>query len=253
MKLRANLFLIWLAAFVGMSGASLFAAADVAGAFDQANKLYEEGKFADAANAYEKLAQSGSVSPAIYFNLGNARFKSGQMGRAIAAYRQAERLTPRDPDVRANLQFARNQVQGPAWHPGRWQRWLGTLNLNEWTLLAAGTVWLWLLLLAALQLQPAWKQALRGWIIASGIGAAVLIVCLGAALYAGGARPTVIVTAPEVAVREGPLEESKSAFTARDGAEFLVLDQKDDWLQVTDGARRIGWLKANAVLRFYFL
>lgn len=253
MKLRAHLFLIWLAAFVGMSGASLLAAAGVAGAFDQANKLYEEGKYADAAGAYEKLVQSGSVSPAIYFNLGNALFKAGQIGRAIAAYRQAERLTPRDPDVRANLQFARNQVQGPTWRAGRWQRWLGTLNLNEWTLLAAGAAWFWLLLLAAIQLRPAWKQTLRGWVIASGVGAAVLAVCLGAALYAGGARQTVIVTAPEVAVREGPLEESKSTFTAHDGAELMVLDQKDDWLQVTDGARRIGWLKANTVLRFYFL
>ena len=75
--------------------------------FDTANKLYEEGKFAEAAAAYESLVQSRQVSAALYFNLGNAWFKSGQIGRAIAAYRQAEQMTPRDPDLRANLQFAR--------------------------------------------------------------------------------------------------------------------------------------------------
>ena len=97
-------------------------------AFDSANKLYEEGKFAEAVSAYEKLAQSGETSAALYFNLGNAFFKSGQIGRAVAAYRTAEQLTPRDPDVRANLQFARNQAQGPTLSPGRWQRWLGRLS-----------------------------------------------------------------------------------------------------------------------------
>ena len=114
--------------------------AAAAAAFDSANRLYEEGKFANAASAYEKLAQSGETSAALYFNLGNALFKSGQIGRAIAAYRTGEQITPRDPDLRANLQFARNQVQSPTLSPSRWQRWLGRLTLNEWTLLAAGAV-----------------------------------------------------------------------------------------------------------------
>src|SRR5438046_2829373 len=88
-------------------------AADTATAFDAANKLYEQGKFAEAASGYESLVQSNSASPALHFNLGNALFKSGQIGRALLAYRQAEQMTPRDPDVRANLQFARKQAQGP--------------------------------------------------------------------------------------------------------------------------------------------
>src|SRR6185436_11225451 len=82
-------------------------AEDVAVTFDGANKLYEQGKFVEAAAGYEKLVLGGQSSAPIYYNLGNAYFKSGQIGRAIRAYRQAERLTPRDPDLRANLQFAR--------------------------------------------------------------------------------------------------------------------------------------------------
>ena len=81
--------------------------------FDTANKLYAQSKFKEAATAYNQLIEEGSISPALYFNLGNAFFKSGQIGRAIGAYRQAEEMSPRDPDVRANLQFARNLVSGP--------------------------------------------------------------------------------------------------------------------------------------------
>src|SRR5215467_3632580 len=92
----------------------------VANAFDAANKLYEQGKFNEAAAAYEQVTNSGQVSTALYFNLGNAFFKAGQIGRAIVAYYQAERLNPRDSDLRANLQFARNQVQGPTLTPIKW-------------------------------------------------------------------------------------------------------------------------------------
>jgi len=219
-----------------------------AAAFDSANKLYEEGKFADAATAYGNLAQSGHASAALYFNLGNALFKSGQIGRAIAAYRTAGLITPRDPDVRANLQFARNQVQGPTLSPSRWQRWLGRLTLNEWTLLAAGVLWLWFLLLAVLQWWPQSRPALKGYVITVAIAAALLCGCLAAAFYEGRVTHLAIVITGEAVVRNGPLAESQTAFTLHDGAELRVLDQKDEWLEVSAGPRRIGWLRRDQLL-----
>lgn len=219
-----------------------------ASAFESANKLYEEGKFAEAASAYEKLLQSGQTSAALCFNLGNALFKSGQIGRAIAAYRQAELLTPRDPDLRANLQFARNQVQAPTLASGRWQRWLGRLTLNEWTLLAAAAVWLWLLLLAVLQWRPALGPALRSYVISLAILAGLLCVSVVAALNQTRFTRTAIVITRDAVVRFGPLGESPTAFAVHDGAELRVLDQKDEWLQVSAGPRRVGWLRRDQTL-----
>src|SRR5262245_50565847 len=101
---------------------SAHAASESAGPpFDSANLLYEQGKFAEAASAYQSLLKSGRTSAAVYYNLGNAFFKAGQIGRAIAAYARAEQITPRDPDLRANLQFARNQVQGPTFANPTWK------------------------------------------------------------------------------------------------------------------------------------
>jgi len=217
-------------------------------AFDAANKLYEEGKFADAASAYEKLTQSGQASAALYFNLGNAFFKSGQIGRAIAAYRQAEQITPRDPDLRANLQFARNQTPSPTLVPGRWQRWLGRLTLNEWTFLAAGVLWLWLLLLAVLQWRPALKPTLRWYLYSLAALGLLLSVCAFFTLRQTRFTRTAIVVAHDATVRFGPLPESPSAFTVHDGAELRVLDQKDEWLQVSAGPRRTGWLRRDQAL-----
>jgi tetratricopeptide (TPR) repeat protein len=218
------------------------------GAFEAANKLYEEGKFADAATAYQNLLQSGQRSAALYFNLGNAWFKSGQMGRAIAAYRQAEQITPRDPDLRANLQFARNQTAAPTLSPSRWQRWLGRLTLNEWTLLAAGALWLCLLLLVVAQLRPALRPVLRAYLISLAIMTVLLCGCAAAVLNESRFTRTAIVIAGEATVRYGPLAESPAAFSVHDGAELQVLDQKDEWLQVSAGPRKTGWLRRDQAL-----
>jgi tetratricopeptide (TPR) repeat protein len=220
-------------------------AAPSEGAFESANKLYEEGKFAEAASAYEKLVQSGEVSAALYFNLGNAWFKSGQIGRAIAAYREAQQIAPRDPDLRANLQFARNQTPSPTLPPSRWQRWLGRLTLNEWTLLATGAVWLWLVLMAILQWRPTLRPVLRGYAISLAVLAALLCACTAAALREARFTCTAIVVTREATVRYGPLAESPAAFTVHDGAELRVLDQKDEWLQVNAGPRSVGWLRRD--------
>jgi len=240
---RQNCFASLATAGLLLANPAVAATPDAQSRFDAANKLYEERKFAEAAGMYEQMLQSGSGSAAVYFNLGNALFKSGQMGQAIVAYRAAEVLTPRDPDVQANLRFARNQVQGPTLRPGRWERWIGTLSLNEWAMLAAGAFWVTLGLLGIMQMRPQSARALRGGAAA---GAGVTLVLGGCLLLALATRPAnrlAVVTARDVVVHNGPLESSQTAFTVTDGAELRVLDRKDDWLQVTDGTRRVGWLK----------
>jgi tetratricopeptide (TPR) repeat protein len=236
--------LIFLAAFI--CAGNLFAA-DVAADFAAANKLYAEGKFADAAAGYEKILQTGVQSPALLFNDANAEFKSGHLGRAIAEYRRAAQLSPRDDEIRANLAFVRNQVQGATVRESRWQNWAGALTLNEGAMLTAVLFWLTFLLLAACQIRPALGPKLRNatrW-------AVVLTIFSGAVLGLQAAQHfsklTAVVATAEATARSGPFDEAQSAFTAHDGAELSVLDQHDNWIQVADGSGKIGWLPAKQV------
>ena len=224
--------------------------ADVSADFNAANKLYAEGKFAAAAAAYDKILQTGAVSPALWFNYGNAEFKLGQPGRAIAAYRRAELLAPRDDEVRANLDFVRNQVVGPTLSQSHWSRvagGLGILTLNEWTVLAAGAFWLTFILLAVRQIRPAWRLRLRG--LTSGMVVLTILSCLGL----GGmatihfSKPVAVIIAAEATARSGPFAEAQDAFEARNGAELSVLNRHATWWQVSDGSGRIGWLPARQV------
>jgi tetratricopeptide (TPR) repeat protein len=217
-------------------------------AFVQANKLYEEGKYPQAAAAYEKLTDSGIHSPALYFNLGNACLKSGKLGQAIYAYRQAQNLAPRDPDIRANLQIARSQAGNNAVLPGsRWTRWAGHLTLNEWTGAASVAVALFFLVLAAREIVPSLRQSSGGWLTCLGVISVGLVIGLTLAVEQHLIDRTSVVITPEAVVRRGPLNEAQSAFTVHDGAELRVLGQDGDWLQVSDASRHIGWVAQRDV------
>lgn len=222
-------------------------AADVAAEFSAANKLYAEGKFTDAAAAYEKIFQTGGQSPVLLFNDANAEFKAGHLGLAIAAYRRAAQLSPRDDEIRANLAFVRNQVQGAIVRESRWQNWFSVLTLNEGALLTAILFWLTLALLAARQLRPSLVPRLK---TATRIFA-VLTICSASVLGLQAANhfssATAVVIADNVTARSGPFDEAQSAFTVRDGAELRVLDRHDDWIQVGGGAGKTGWLPVKQV------
>jgi tetratricopeptide (TPR) repeat protein len=226
-------------------------AADLASGFESANKLYEEGNYAAAVAAYDKLIETGSASEALYFNRGNALFKMGQVGRAIASYRVAQRFAPRDPALRANLQFARTSARGGSpYHRERWRVWLESLSLNEWTLLTTAAVWLLFILLALRQWRPTLGPALHKYFFPVCAAVLVLGVCFGIVLDENCFTRSAIVITGEADVRNGPLDESQSLYKVRDGIEVEVLDRQNNWLQVVDSAQRVGWLRRDQVLLF---
>jgi tetratricopeptide (TPR) repeat protein len=236
-----------LAVLLAVCCAGTALASDAAADFSAANALYAKGRFGEAAAAYENILQTNGRSAPLWFNCGNAEFKAGHLGRAIAAYRQAELLTPGDPELRANLAFARTQVTGAGWRESRWQTWVNSLTLNEGTVLTSVIFWALCALLTARQIQPALAPRLRG---ATRL-AAVLTVLSGGVLGLQAANhfrsAVAVVTAGEATGRTGPLDDAQTAFTARDGTELRVLDRHGDWVQATDGAGKTGWFSARQV------
>jgi hypothetical protein len=224
-------------------------AGEITAKFEAANRLYEEGKFVEAAAAYSKLVDAGAVSAAVYFNRGNTYFRLGKTGWAIVDYLLASRLAPRDRELRSNLNIARTKARGGAvYSEPKAQKILGVLTVNEWALLTAAGVWGLFIFLAMTQWRVDLKPILQKYAMASAAVAVIAGACLAVKLNADYFTDRAVVVTGEAEVRNGPLDEAIELFRVRDGAEVEVLDRKEGWLQITDVAQRVGWVKSTQVV-----
>ena len=212
--------------------------------FERANKRYEQGNFAEAATIYAKIVQAGDPTPSVWFNLGNAAYKSGQIGKAIAAYRMAERRTPRDAELRANLQFVRTKVYSDErTRVPIWKNSVRLATLNEWTILSVALLWLsFSILVGGELLKKRYTAAATTFFLLF----VVSTTSLGTAIRDQTITEAIVI-AKEATARFGPLDESQAAFQLRDGAELTVIGSKNLWIQVRDAEKRVGWVRRDAV------
>ncbi len=77
--------------------------------FEIANAAYADGRYEEAAAGYEALLAE-TPDATLYYNLGNARFKQGELAQAILNYERALRLRPNYADAKYNLAFAQNKI-----------------------------------------------------------------------------------------------------------------------------------------------
>jgi tetratricopeptide (TPR) repeat protein len=219
-----------------------------ADAFAEARLKYERGQFADAAREFEAMAAGPVVSAGVLYNLGNARFKNGEPGRAMAAWLAAERLAPGDMDLQSNLEFARRRLG--THRPAPWFSALNKLRISDWAGLAVGAAWLWAALLFASRQDARWRERLRAHVVVVGGAAAVLLAAYGTALWRRWHQPdAVIISAGGVPARFGPVEESPVAVPLAEGAEVRVRDEFPGWYRVEDPNRRGGWVPADRLAR----
>jgi hypothetical protein len=61
----------------------------------------------------------------------------------------------------------------------------------------------------------------------------MLFACVAISWSENRSTRTAVVIARDVPVRKGPLDESNTSFTVHYGAEPRVLDNNNEWLQVT--------------------
>lgn len=98
----------FLSLFIYLIGSVLAASASTA---ELADSAYVKENYSEAVQLYNQALAEGAVSAGIYYNLGNAYFRDGKLGRAVIAYERSLRIDPANADARANLAFVRSRLQ----------------------------------------------------------------------------------------------------------------------------------------------
>ena len=78
--------------------------------FTEANNLYLKQSYFQAIEKYEQLISDNIISFEVYYNLGNAYYKTGNYTKAILNYERAKKIKPDDADVTLNLAIANQKT-----------------------------------------------------------------------------------------------------------------------------------------------
>jgi tetratricopeptide (TPR) repeat protein len=219
--------------------------------FFRGNTLYGEERYAEAAAEYERILAAGRESGNLYFNLGNAYFRAGDVGRALLNYERARRLIPRDPDLLANLGYARTRA-GIGEDRPRLVHLAFPLadraNTDELLLVTSVAYTALMLLLVVRRLVPRARRGLSMGVFAVG---AVLVIVLASTAYRVRTvelpRYAVVIARGDTSVRFEPSTTGTTYFQAKPGTLLRVLAERETWAQVarSDGTR--GWIEREAV------
>ncbi len=215
--------------------------------FSEGVAKYEAGQYREAAALFEHLLQGGGRTAAVYYNLGNAYFRLGEKGKALLSYDRALKLTPRDEDIRWNIEILKSALTDRIEDEtgsilGMWVKKL----LERFTEDEAAKVFSGLLL--ALFLLSFFSLILpraRGFFTAFQtllaiffIAAAVLFVLK----WNEAKNSRVIVLEKETYARFGPNLKETKAFLLHEGAEGRVVDETNGWTYIVLPNKNSGWI-----------
>jgi tetratricopeptide (TPR) repeat protein len=232
----------------GSAGGAATAAAET---FVHANAAYDSGDYRRAAELYEELLRAGAENGHLLYNLGNAYLRSGELGRAVAAYRRSQALLPRDQDVAANLAFARRSAKdavpapGPSPVAATLVFWHYSLSRAELLRLAVGfNLLFWGLL--ALRLAAPGSEAMR-WLAGAAL---VLLLATGGSLLVRLAAPArlAVILPQEVDVHSGTGASSVVRFKLHAGCEVRLIERRDGWLRIALPDGEQGWIEERHAL-----
>lgn len=224
-------------------------------AVDAANQLYTAGHYAEAIRLYEEQVARGVQDSALFFNLGNAYFQQGDVGRAVLNLERAAQLDPRDTDIAHNLSLVREQTTELfAEEPGGPLAVLagvtGWLSENELALLVLGA---WFLLGFLLLSQQYVESTMANKVVrASTVLVLGLLLITGTSLasraFLKQTQPAGVVVAPTVAISSGPSVELITQLNLSSGTTINIRENQGEWIRMStpDGAGE-NWLPAEAV------
>lgn len=219
-------------------------------AFDQGNTAYNAKEYDKAIRLYTRARTTGFTPGALHYNLGNAYYRKGELGRAIAEYLKAQQLIPRNDDVRENLATARSQTDDnihPAQPPAALRSFLFLyyyLSPDELLWLAAIFCALLFLTLTLHTLLPRKLFATSAFVLAF-----LMLITAGTGgvkTYLYTTPTTAVVTASEAIARAGPGDTYGETFVLHDGTEAKVKDMQNSWVKI-EVTKRKGWVPARSV------
>lgn len=191
--------------------------------FTQGNEAYEKDNFPLAISLY-KAALNYEQSEALHYNLANAYFKNADPGRAILHYQKALLINPRDPEIRTNLQFVKNQLEIPQEPHYFFKALTYWASYNQWLMLCAVSFWISILFIIYIK----WYQAPR---LFTGLGlmltGVIFLISLYTSYHLQKTTHQGVILDADTQLKVAPTENSPNIAFIQAGHNVNILKEQD--------------------------
>jgi tetratricopeptide (TPR) repeat protein len=214
---------------------------------DNAENSFKKGNFLKTIEIYESLIQVEEVEdPYVYYNLSNAYFRAGNIGKAILNIEKASKLAPRDKDIKENMQFLYVEA-GEEREQNIQDILLKHFSLNEITIASSIFIILFLLSFSLFLLKRnlSVKKIVTLFIF-------FLIICLP--LFVLKSRDEFSVKKAVVLsssiIRSGSGENNPEIFRLAEGKVVDIISESENWINITahsKGKSVSGWIEAKNI------
>lgn len=224
-------------------------------AIKEAESAYAKEDYSKAIELYEGLLKSNGESAAIYYNLGNAYYKSGKTAPAILNYERALLLEPGDSDIRFNLQMARQKSVDKIEPVGefflsKWFRAIQNMaSIDTWA--KVGIVsFLFLIGCLTLFFFSKWIRLKK---IGFYLGILFLLLVIFSNVFAKHQkdelvnRTGAIVFSPTVTVKSSPDASGTDLFILHEGTKVSVKSTLGQWSEIELEDGNIGWMPSKDI------
>ena len=223
-----------------------------------ADSAYVKGDYKVAIEIYESLAANNGESADVYYNLGNAYYKSENIAKAVLNYERALLLNPDDEDIRFNLELARSKTVDKVAPEYKFflMEWLeGIINLlsiSAWSVLAVVSFVVMLLTLLLFLFGKSVSTKKTGFIIAL-FSLFITIFANLSALHRYHyltERNDAVIMEPSVTAKSTPSNSGTELFVIHEGRKVKISDDSmREWteIELEDGNK--GWIPSSSLER----
>ena len=213
--------------------------------FAKANQEFAQGNFKEAIAGYDAIVRAGHWNANLFYDLGNAYFRTHDFGRAILNYERALALDNHHPEATANLQIARDEARALELPPNRLERYLQFANINQYSVGAMLTFWLGIFGIVVAMFARRRSAALIS------LSILCLLLC-AAAIWAvrtlddgSNGRALAIVTGNDVQARLATADTANSVLALPPGSEIKILSTRGDWIYAALPNDLRGWIQTK--------
>ena len=222
---------------------------------NNADTEYQKGNYQQAIRDYEEVLKNGE-SAEIYFNLGNAYYRTDNITKAVLNYERARLLSPGDDDINFNLQFARSKTidkitpQSEMFFVTWYKSLVNFTSVDNWAKTGILCIVMALLLVLLYLFGPQLMLRKIGFFG----GLAFFVIFLLSNLFAFQQKQALdnrtgaIIMTPSVNIKKTPAKNSADQFVLHEGTRVDIIDKgMTDWRCIRVGDGREGWIETKAI------